>query len=505
MMLPADSGLPFADDRRNLLALALICAVLFLAPLPFLELAGGDETRVAGIAAEAAVSGDLLTPKLNGKPFLEYPPLCYALEAASCRLFGFTPFAVKLPAALAAFAGVLMLYAMMRSLRRTKWEAFGGAFMLATGAQYLANATNCRVDMVLAAFCILAWWGFAAMEFSGGGAAKRLGGMALLSAGIAGGVLTKNLPGAAIPLSGAGCALLFTDLAKKRFSFAAYCRVAAATACGLAPFALYLWSLYEANGAEAVETMLFHNNFGRFSGANRDHSAPCWYYLWHLPEQFHPYLPLLLAGFWLRCRGLFRRRSARSILLLSLIAVPFAMLSVASGKRQIYLLPLAAPAALIAASALPWGIRFCRRFRRGAAALEFCRRRRRLLLGAAVLLSALVSGTVAGYISRRDSFAPVFAEAERLRRGIPGGRLVLIRPSERLAGAAFFYRRAVTPELADWKRLKRNDIALAPLRAKHPLPPLPAGFAARRFPQADLVLVAALPTAEERLSGARTK
>ena len=494
-----------SGDRRNLLWLALISAVLFVVPLFFLDLPGGDETRVAGITAEMAVDGDWRMPKLNGAPFLEYPPLYYAAGAVCCRVFGFTPFAVKLPAALAAGAGVLMLYAMMRVLRRPKRESFAGAFMLATGAQYLANAHNCRVDMMLAGFCVLAWLGFVLMEFSGGGAARRLVGMVLCAAGIAGGVFTKNLPGLAIPLSGIGGALFFTQLAGRRFSFAAWCRLAGAVLLGILPYALYLWLLHEKNDASSVRILLWDNNFGRFSGSRRDHSAPWWFYLSRIFEQFHPYLPLLFAGLWLRGRELFRRRSPRSILLLSLLVLPFVMLSAASGKRQVYLLPLAAPAALIAASALPWGIRFCRRFRRGAAALEFCRRRRRLLLGAAVLLSALVSGTVAGYISRRDSFAPVFAEAERLRRGIPGGRLVLIRPSERLAGAAFFYRRAVTPELADWKRLKRNDIALAPLRAKHPLPPLPAGFAARRFPQADLVLVAALPTAEERLSGARTK
>ena len=476
-------------DRRNLGWLALIAAVLFFVPLFFLDLSGGDETRVAGIAAEMALDGDWLMPKLNGKPFLEYPPFCYAVGALFCRIFGFTPFAVKLPAALSAFASVLMLYAMMRSLRRSQRESFAGAFMLATGGEYLSNALNCRVDMTLTSFCILAWWGFVLMEFSGGGAAKRLVGMVMCAAGIAGGVLTKNLPGLAIPLSGIGGALLFTDLAERRFSFAAYCRLAGALLFGMLPYALYLWLLHEQYGAAACRTILWENNFGRFSGTLRDHRAPCWYYLYHLPEQFHPYLPLLLAGFWLRGRELFRRRSPRSILLLSLIAVPFAMLSAASGKRQIYLLPLAAPAAMIAASALPWVRLLGRRFRRVGAALEFCRAHRKALLGAVTVLAALLASAVLGYISHRGSFAPAFAEAERLRSELPGGKMVLIRPIERLSGAAVFYRRAVTPSIEKADELCSGDVALMALRSGKPLPALPTGFSARRYEAQDLVLV----------------
>ena len=483
------SSLFGSGDRRNLGWLALISAVLFVVPLFFMDLPGGDETRVAGITAEMALDGDWQMPKLNGRPFLEYPPLYYAVGAVCCRVFGITPFAVKLPAALAAFAGVLMLYAMMRDLRRPAWESFAGAFMLATGGQYLASAYSCRVDMMLTGFCILAWWGYVRMEFSGGGAAKRFAGAVMCAAGIAGGVFTKNLPGLAIPLSGIGCSLVFTQIARRRFSFAAWCRLAGAVFFGVLPYALYLWLLHEKYGAATCKTLLWDNNFGRFSGTHRDHSAPWWFYLSHLFEQFQPYLVLFFIGVWYRCRELFRRRSPRSILLLSLAAVPFVMLSAASGKRQVYLLPLMAPTAMIAASALPWVLVLCRRFRRAGAVLAFCRARRALLLGAVTGIFALIAGTVAGYVSHRDSFAPIFAEVEHLRRAT-GGRFVLIRPHERLSGAAVFYRRAVTPRLLRAEQLLPDDVALTKLRSRKPLSLVPPGFAVRRYEEAGLLLVA---------------
>lgn len=479
----------FRQDGRNLLYLALISIILFIAPLFFLDLPGGDETRVAGIATEMLVDGDWITPRLNGTVFLEYPPLCYAAEAVSFRLFGVTPFAAKLPLGLSALAGVLMFYGMMRTLRRPKGESFAGAFMLATGAQYLGNACSCRVDIMLTAFCILSWFGFAVMECSGRGAARRLGGMVMLAAGIAGGVLTKNLPGIAIPLSGIGCAVLFRDLMKRRFSFAAYGRLAGAVLLGLLPYVLYLTRLYQAHGSSAIETVLISNNFGRFSGTGDDHHVrPFWFYLSRLPSLFQPYLLLLFAGLFLRGRALFRHRSPRSILPLSLLLIPFVLLSAAGGKRQVYLLPLAAPSALIAASSLPYLAWLCRRFFHWKPNAKL-RRCFAILPGCLVILAALIGTIVNAHISRRDSFSPAFAEAERQLLATPGGRIVLIDPAERLSGAAFFYLRRVTPEMEDFCGLQPDDIALYRHDPEDPPPTLPPGFTTRSFRDVELILI----------------
>lgn len=480
------SGL-YRQDRRNLLYLTGISVILFILPLFFLDLPIGDETRVAGIAAEMLQGGDWLTPRLNGKEFLEYPPLCYAAEAVSFRIFGFTPFAAKLPLALSAFAGVLMFYGLMRTLRRSKWESFAGAFMLATGVQFLNNACRSRVDMMLAAFCILSWFGFAVMECSGRGTARRLGGMVMLAAGIAGGILTKNLPGIVIPLSGIGCAVLFSNLEKTRFPLAAYGRLAGAVLLGLVPYALYLILLqYSAADSPSVETILIHNNLGRFSGVG-DHNRPFWYYLFHLPSLFQPYLPFLLAGLFLHGRALFRHRSPRNILPLSLLLIPFLLLSASSGKRQVYMLPLAAPATLIAASSLPYLAWLCRRFFHKRRAAWMQQGLAILPIGAAILISAVCTA-VNAYSERMDSCSTIFAEAERHLLATPDGRLVLVRSREGLSGAAFFYRRSITPEFKNSRELQPSDIAIMPLDSEAPLPEIP-GFSCIRFSGADLALI----------------
>ena len=74
------------------------------------ELYSGDETRVAGIAASMYYGGEWIIPKLNGTPFLEYPPLYYQLTSLSYHLFGLNDIAAKLPSALAAFGGILLFF-----------------------------------------------------------------------------------------------------------------------------------------------------------------------------------------------------------------------------------------------------------------------------------------------------------------------------------------------------------------------------------------------------------
>ena len=47
-----------------------------------------DEPLVAGISAEMARTKDFVVPRLNGEPFLEKPPLYYAVGALSGMVFG---------------------------------------------------------------------------------------------------------------------------------------------------------------------------------------------------------------------------------------------------------------------------------------------------------------------------------------------------------------------------------------------------------------------------------
>lgn len=107
---------------------ALFFAALFSPPL----LDDADATH-ANAARHMAVSGDLVTLRVNGIRYLEKAPLPYWLVAASFRLFGFNTFAVHLPQAM----GVLLL-----ALLGFHWaeRAFNERTAFYTGLSVLTSA-----------------------------------------------------------------------------------------------------------------------------------------------------------------------------------------------------------------------------------------------------------------------------------------------------------------------------------------------------------------------------
>lgn len=97
---------------RNLVLAVLVAAVVYLcffSRLDALGLVGPDEPRYASVAREMVRSGDWVTPRLAGEPWLEKPPLYYWGAAAAFSLFGVSEFAARLPSALAALAATLAL------------------------------------------------------------------------------------------------------------------------------------------------------------------------------------------------------------------------------------------------------------------------------------------------------------------------------------------------------------------------------------------------------------
>ena len=74
---------------------------LLLYPCLSFALFEPDESRYAEMPREMLQRGDWITPRLQGEPYLEKPPLLYWLTAISYQLFGVHDWAARLPPALA--------------------------------------------------------------------------------------------------------------------------------------------------------------------------------------------------------------------------------------------------------------------------------------------------------------------------------------------------------------------------------------------------------------------
>ena len=89
--------------------LILAFALVWFAGLDVRVLLHPDEGRYAEIPREMVVTGDWLTPRLNGLKYFEKPPLQYWMTAAAYEAFGVHHWTARLWTALSTFLAVLFV------------------------------------------------------------------------------------------------------------------------------------------------------------------------------------------------------------------------------------------------------------------------------------------------------------------------------------------------------------------------------------------------------------
>ena len=105
-----------------------------------------DEGRYPEVASEMVVSGDYITPRLNGVAFLDKPALYYWLQASAIKLFGVNEWALRLWPAFLGVLGCLMLYA-AGSLLFNRRSGLLAAGILATSPLYYGGAHYANLDL----------------------------------------------------------------------------------------------------------------------------------------------------------------------------------------------------------------------------------------------------------------------------------------------------------------------------------------------------------------------
>jgi 4-amino-4-deoxy-L-arabinose transferase-like glycosyltransferase len=121
----------------QLLSVALLIPALF-SYLGYLPLdTGTDESRRALVALEMILSGDYVSPTLNGTLYFNKPPLYNWLIAASFHLFGnYSSFALRFPMAVSLVLYGLTVYLLVKQQLGSR-IAFAAALMLVTNTRIL--------------------------------------------------------------------------------------------------------------------------------------------------------------------------------------------------------------------------------------------------------------------------------------------------------------------------------------------------------------------------------
>jgi 4-amino-4-deoxy-L-arabinose transferase-like glycosyltransferase len=425
---------------RPATSLFLLAAVLFFFALGNHQLQGSTEARVAGIAMQMHLDNDWVTPRLFGEPFLEKPPLSLWLDAGAIRVFGGTPWAVRLASAFAGLFSVMLLYAMLRRFGRPKAIAWTAGILLATMASYWSNVRGVGEDALLALGVTMAL-----LAFFQGHRQSTLGNALLFASGIAIATLSKGVLGLAMPGVVIFAYLLAETLMDKRLKLSDWLRPGLLTLAGLIPLMIWLAVLYQRGGAQAVGEVLLTNSVGRFSGSfvEAGHYEPFYYYLAKLPQAFLPWNILVYLGLWHFRKSLMANRY---LLFFTLwIMAQFVMLTLASSKRTVYLMSMTPAAAVIAAEYA--SVLYERlKLRKGASNLlgRIARHQRSVAMGALALVigSYLAAAQWAlPHADRKLSFLPLTEQIQTMQAN--GQHIALFQANERVGGASVFYTQRV--------------------------------------------------------------
>jgi 4-amino-4-deoxy-L-arabinose transferase-like glycosyltransferase len=324
-----DAALPV---RGAALLLALVAALLLLRQ-DKVPLIGPDEPRYARVAVEMARSGDLVTPTLQGQPWLEKPALYYWMAAGAFRVLGETETAARLPSFLAA----LMLTGVTALMGA---RLYGGAaglhagFVIGTSLLAFAYGRAASMDMLLAA-SVTASIGLLALDTLG-----IAGRMAVPAAFVCAAVATlaKGPLGALLPALAAGGYILaardwrFLRRVLSPINWLLFFVVAAPW------YALVI----RAQGHAFVDTFFLEHNVQRFTSTIHRHPGPVVYYLPVLLAGLFPWSGLVVPAL-----AIVRPRGNRAdLFVLCWLVLPLVFFSLAGSKLPGYILPCLPPLAI---------------------------------------------------------------------------------------------------------------------------------------------------------------
>jgi 4-amino-4-deoxy-L-arabinose transferase-like glycosyltransferase len=298
-----------------------------------------DEGRYAELSLGMLLSGDWITPRLNGLLYFEKPALPYWMGALSFLTFGINEFAARFWPGL---TGILSVGVVGLTARRLWGNGLYAALVMAGSLWIIANSHFLNLDTGLTFFLTLTLCAFLWAQQDGASPKERCRGMLMAWAAMAGATLSKGLIGVLIP----GCVLAIYSLI--HWQWIAWRRMQWLS--GVSIFLLltvpWFWLVSERNPGFAY-FFFIHEHFERFMTTVHGREEPFWYFVPILFVGFLPWtslLPRLLRESWLR-----RQASLFHVerFLLIWVVFVFVFFSKSNSKLPSYILPMFPALALL--------------------------------------------------------------------------------------------------------------------------------------------------------------
>jgi 4-amino-4-deoxy-L-arabinose transferase-like glycosyltransferase len=265
--------------RSRIPVLLLLFVLVWFAGLDDRSLIRPDEGRYSEIPREMAVTGDWVTPRLNGLKYFEKPPLQYWATAFAYNALGEHNWTARAWPALTGLFGLLFVFLVGHRLYGLQ-TAIAATAILASSLWYFAIAHINTLDMGLTCWMTLTLAGFLFAERPEATKSERLAGMHAAWAGMALAMLSKGLIGIVLP----GGVLLFYSLWQRDLRL--WDRLHIGTGLLLFFAIVTPWFAWvQARNPEFSEFFFFHEHLARFASTTHRREGAWWYFI-----------PILLAG-----------------------------------------------------------------------------------------------------------------------------------------------------------------------------------------------------------------
>ena len=327
---------------RDILLLVIIFGILAAWRLGSAPLLNPDEGRYAEVPREMVASGDWVTPRLDGVPYFEKPPLMYWLVGGLEKALGPGEWSVRLAPALAGILGLIATYCAGRRLYGRD-AGFWAAVVLGTCVLYAAFTHLLGLDLAVSTLIAAALFAFiAAVQEPPGGRRRLLFWAMYCAAALA--TLAKGLIGFLIPGAVMFLWLLLVGEWRRLRPF----YLPSGLIIFLAVAAPWHVLMAERNAGWA-HFYFIHEHLERFSDKGHGRYQPFWFFLPILALGLFPWSGFLWAAFrealsagWAR-----RREQSEAWFMAIWAAFIFLFFSKSQSKLIPYILPVFPPVAVI--------------------------------------------------------------------------------------------------------------------------------------------------------------
>jgi 4-amino-4-deoxy-L-arabinose transferase-like glycosyltransferase len=148
-----------SEGNKGIFFLAFILAIFFSYEMGNRHFANPDEGRYVEISREMSVTGDFVTPKLNGLKYFEKPPLFYWMQAGAIKVFGINETSMRFWTVFFAVLGCLGVF-LIGSRCYSNAVGLMSSAILATNILYYAHSRLIILDLVTSVLMSGTLWCF---------------------------------------------------------------------------------------------------------------------------------------------------------------------------------------------------------------------------------------------------------------------------------------------------------------------------------------------------------